>query len=145
MLEGVAKEGRIARVKLLIVARFGVTGTPLPATSWANVQTLTLGNAKSLDGAIRVLETVRPQMVLVPIAPGLNGIDICREITTRVPDINVTVWSRNCLDCVGAAFVAGANSFVCQNGSLRSVLEVIKRIHQLRGRAIVLPLDRHAT
>ena len=83
---------------------------------------------------LRLLEKVRPQMVILDIAmPGMRGLEAAREIQVRFPEIHIlflSMYKRR--EFLSAAFAAGARGYLLKEDSSRELITAIEEVR--RGR-----------
>ncbi|MFO7663565.1 MAG: response regulator transcription factor [Chloroflexota bacterium] len=108
------------------VVRLGLR-TLLDDVAWVRV----VAEAGNAEEAVRLAEEHRPDVVIMDIRmPGASGIDACREITSRFPDVRVIMLTSFGDDeLILKALQAGASGYILKqvgNRSLVSALEAVR-------------------
>jgi DNA-binding NarL/FixJ family response regulator len=88
--------------------------------------------AEAMDApqALRLLETLRPDLIVVDIAlEGMNGIDLTKTIRARYPDVRILTLSMH-KEALYAerALRAGSNGYIMKRESGRKLLDAIRQI-----------------
>lgn len=99
-----------------------------------------VGEASTADAALQVVESAKPDVVLMDIAmPGMDGIVATREILRRVPQARVVVLSahKHTTD-VEDAIDAGAVAYVLKADPPETLLRALE--HAARGANDVAPV-----
>jgi DNA-binding NarL/FixJ family response regulator len=88
------------------------------------------GEAKDSAGALDLIETNHPDLVLVDIALGnSNGLDLIRRIRERFDEIYILVWSMYPENLYAErALRAGAQGYLNKAQPTSQVLEAIRRV-----------------
>jgi DNA-binding NarL/FixJ family response regulator len=88
------------------------------------------GDAEEADSALRLIETLKPRIVIVDISlPGPDGLDLLKNIRARFPDLPVLILSM--LDealYAERALRAGASGYIMKQEATEKVLVAIRRI-----------------
>ena len=96
------------------------------------------------DGAtaLKVLVTMTPDLILLDLAmPGIDGIEVLRRVTAKLPHIPVVVVTAfNDNKVAARAFEAAAADYVMKPFDLNTVERVV-RAQIARSRARLLPAD----
>lgn len=89
-----------------------------------------VGEASSGDEAVRLAETLRPQVVVMDAAmPGLNGLAATRAIIDRTRDVAVLMLSMHSEETlVRQALDAGARGYILKNAIDLDLAAAVKRI-----------------
>ena len=97
------------------------------------------GSARDGTEALRLLEEVRPDVVLLDLGlPGLSGIEVTREILSRRPDTEVLIWTVfEEEDKVLDAIRAGASGYLLKGTPAARLVEAIREVHS--GGSIIQP------
>lgn len=109
------------------VVRLGLI-TLLEDLDWVEV----VGEAGTAEEALRVIERLRPDVVVMDIRlPGESGIEACRMITTRWPEIRVIMLTSSADDeMIFKALQAGASGYVLKqvgNQAFISALDAARK------------------
>ena len=98
-----------------------------------------IGEASNGEEAIRLAETLLPDIVLMDIKmPGMGGIEATRTIVTRSPHIGVimlTMFEDD--ESVFAALKAGARGYVLKDADRGTLVRAIRAVAQ--GEALLAP------
>jgi len=98
-----------------------------------------VGEASSAREAFKVIERVRPDLVLMDVSrPGMDGVVATREILRRVPEVKVLIFSahEDVRDVVDA-LAAGAIGYALKSESPDALLLALARVS--RGEPYVAP------
>jgi DNA-binding NarL/FixJ family response regulator len=98
-----------------------------------------VGEASSAREAFKVIERVRPDLVLMDVSlPGMDGVVATREILRRVPEVKVLIFSahEDIRDVVDA-LAAGAIGYALKSESPDALLQALARVS--RGEPYVAP------
>jgi DNA-binding NarL/FixJ family response regulator len=92
--------------------------------------------AETADGreAIKLAESFRPDVAIIDLGlPGLNGLDVTRQIRRLLPDTEVVVLSGDmAADMTQRAFEAGAKAFVLKMDAAQHLAEAVKMVAEHR-------------
>jgi DNA-binding NarL/FixJ family response regulator len=82
---------------------------------------------------LRVFEQVqewRPDVVVLDITmPGLNGLDVCREIRNRLRDVKVLILSmHDDEEFIARALQNGASGYLFKDGAAKQLREAVRTI-----------------
>ncbi|MEV5692640.1 response regulator transcription factor [Micromonospora globbae] len=125
MSTGGADEIRVAVVDDHPVFRLGMTAL-LSSTAGLRV----VGEAADADGALRVADTVRPDVMVMDLhLGGRSGVEATREIVGRHPDIGVLVVTMlDDDDSVFAALRAGARGYLLKGAAPAEVERAVRAV-----------------
>ncbi|MDI6871746.1 MAG: response regulator transcription factor [Bacillota bacterium] len=89
-----------------------------------------VGEAGSAAQAVEVAGRTQPDVVVMDIRmPGGSGIDACREITSRWPEVRILVLTSYADDeAVLASIAAGASGYVLKQVGSQGLVEAIRRV-----------------
>ena len=89
-----------------------------------------IGEARDGEEAVREAERLAPDIVVMDIRmPGLSGIEACRELRARRPEISVLMLTSYTDDkAVMASLVAGASGFLLKDVQTASLLDAIRTV-----------------
>ncbi len=89
-----------------------------------------VGEASNGREAVKMVETLKPDVVLLDIAmPLLNGIDAARHILKCLPDIKIIMLSMHADQVyVMEALKAGAGGYLLKEESFEQLIEAIKTV-----------------
>lgn len=93
--------------------------------------------ASGVNDALTQIQLRRPDVILLDVRlPDGNGIDACRMIKTKFPDIRILMLTTyDDEQAVLAAIEAGASGYILKHISREGLLEAVKKI--IRGEAII--------
>ena len=127
------------QLKLLVVEDHELTRLGLVASLAKFNKVQVIAEAESGDEALKLVETKRPDLVLMDIAmPVMDGIEATQKLKQSHPDIKVLILtSHNEQDMVFAALAAGADGYCMKDVKLERLVEVIE--HVMEGAAWLDP------
>lgn len=100
--------------------------------------------AEAKDGteAVELATHYKPELVLTEVRlPCIDGIEACRRIVERAPQVRVVIFSVNQgRDVEMCALRAGASGFLCKDSSIESITRALRAV--ARGEAAI---SRHLT
>lgn len=125
------------KTSLLIVDDHQVVRLGLQALLNVESDFEVIGQAGTADDAVMAVERLRPQVVLMDLRlPGRSGVEACREIKQRWPDIHVIMLTSYADDeLVLEAISAGAAGYVLKKVEGGNLVEVIRAV--ARGEAVL--------
>ena len=100
---------------------------------------LVVGEAATAEEALRRIPAARPDLALLDVRlPDGSGIDVCREIRSRFPEIRCLILtSFDDDEALFAAVMAGASGYLLKEIVGSSLLEDIRQV--ARGRSLLDP------
>ncbi|HEY1331610.1 MAG TPA: response regulator transcription factor [Actinomycetota bacterium] len=89
-----------------------------------------VGEAGSAREALTRIPEAMPDVVVLDVRlPDADGVDLCREIRTRFPDVKVLMLtSFGDQEAILESIVAGASGFVLKSTDHNEVVEAVRRI-----------------
>lgn len=125
------------KTSLLIVDDHQVVRLGLQALLNVEPDFEVVGQAATADEAVIAVERLRPRVVLMDLRmPGRSGVEACREIKQRWPDIHVIMLTSYADDeLVLEAISAGAEGYVLKKVEGGNLVEVIRAV--ARGEAVL--------
>ena len=89
-----------------------------------------IGKAFSVAGCRELFEKSNPDVVLMDVSlPDGNGIDLCKEIKTKYPQVKVIMLtSYGEIFTVNNAFDTGADGYIIKSATQEEVIEGIKSV-----------------
>jgi DNA-binding NarL/FixJ family response regulator len=89
-----------------------------------------VGEANDGREALRIIETLRPQVVLMDIMmPGLNGLEATARVSKEFPGVRVIVLSMNAAEeYVLQAMRAGASGYLLKDGSIGELEQAVRAV-----------------
>ena len=117
------------------VVRLGL-GTLLEDVSWIRV----VAQAGSAEEALLAVPRYSPHVVIMDIRlPGESGIDACRQITRRWPDVKVVMLTSYGDDTlIFRAIQAGASGYILKQVGAQALVDAIDALR--RGEALLDPV-----
>lgn len=90
-----------------------------------------VGEAANGPDALRLVEVLQPDVALLDIQmPGLNGVEVSRQIKSRFPQVKVLILTAYEEDAyVFAALQAGANGYMLKTAGVEELLDAVRRVH----------------
>jgi DNA-binding NarL/FixJ family response regulator len=90
------------------------------------------GEAENGQEAIRLAETVKPDMIIMDVSmPGLNGLEATRMIRNILPDTKILLLTlHSSTELVRSAFRAGARGYVLKSDA---EAELVRALNVLAG------------
>jgi len=94
-----------------------------------------VGTVADGSAVLEAATRLQPDVVVVDLnLPGVNGLEVCRQITQTDPEIKVIVFTAmNDPDVRARAFELGASAFVSKLAGDGQLLSTIKRLSADRG------------
>ena len=89
-----------------------------------------IGKAYNITGCRELLKAVLPDVMLLDVGlPDGNGIDMCREIKEKYPQVKILILTGyNELYTITRALDAGADGYVLKSSMLDEILEGIRTV-----------------
>ncbi len=119
---------RLSKIRLLLVDDHEVVRLGL-ATLLKDVACVSaVAEAGSAEEAIETVETFKPDVVVMDIRlPGESGIEACRQIKTKHPEINVLMLTSYAEDSlVFKALEAGASGYVLKQVGNEQLIQALE-------------------
>ena len=90
------------------------------------------GEAENGQEAIRLAETLKPDMIIMDVSmPGLNGLEATRIIRNMLPDTKILLLTlHSSTELVRSAFRAGARGYVLKSDAEQ---ELVRALNVLAG------------
>lgn len=126
-------------IKLLIVDDHEMVRLGLRSILERGTEIQVVGEAGSPKDAIYQAGVLRPDVVLMDVRmPGGSGIDACREILARDPQMKIIMLtSYGDEDAVYAAIMAGAAGYLLKEINRAGLVEAVVGVHE--GRSLLDP------
>ncbi len=126
-------------IKLLIVDDHEMVRLGLRTILEAGPEVEVVGEAGSAKDAIYQAGVLRPDVVLMDVRmPGGSGIDACREILAKNPEMKVIMLTSHAdEDAVYAAIMAGAAGYLMKEINRAALLDAVASVHE--GRSLLDP------
>ena len=125
--------------RIVIAEDYTILREGLRALLSSNPDLEIVGEAQDGQGAIRCVETAKPDLVLMDLSmPRMNGMDALKEIKKRVPDAKVLILTvHKTEEYILAALQAGADGYVLKDASYEELGMAIKSV--LNGKHFISP------
>ncbi len=126
-------------IKLLIVDDHEMVRLGLRSILERGVEIKVVGEAGSPKDAVYQAGVLRPDVVLMDVRmPGGSGIDACREILARDPQMKIIMLtSYGDEDAVYAAIMAGAAGYLLKEINRAGLVDAVVGVHE--GRSLLDP------
>jgi DNA-binding NarL/FixJ family response regulator len=126
-------------IKLLIVDDHEMVRLGLRSILERGTEIKVVGEAGSPKDAVYQAGVLRPDVVLMDVRmPGGSGIDACREILARDPQMKIIMLtSYGDEDAVYAAIMAGAAGYLLKEVNRAALVEAVVGVHE--GRSLLDP------
>lgn len=91
-----------------------------------------VGEAGSADEGVAVVAATHPDIVVMDVRmPGRSGVEACREIRQKNPDVRVVILTAFADDeALFAALMAGASGFALKQIRGSELIEAIKKVYE---------------
>lgn len=98
-----------------------------------------VGEAADGQEAVQLVERLRPHVLVLDLMmPGLNGLDVLRQVTQYAPKTNVIIFSMYAdISYVLEALKNGASGYVLKRANVDKLVEAIR--HVMAGRRYLSP------
>ncbi len=98
-----------------------------------------VGEAESGEQAVRLRESLRPDVILMDLEmPGIGGIEATRQITQREPETKIVILTSHAAEeDVFPALKAGAQGYLLKHSAPEDVLRAIHQAY--RGETVLHP------
>lgn len=98
-----------------------------------------VGEADDADGALRAVETLRPDVVVMDVRlPSRSGIEACREIRSAYPSTRVLILTSFAdEEALASSIMAGASGYVLKQVRGGELIGAIRQVAQ--GRSLLDP------
>ena len=102
------------RIRVMVVDDHPIMRNGLRDTLEASGRFKVVGEAGDGDEAVRTVAELNPEVIVMDvIMPGMDGIDACREIMERQPDMRIMILTASTEeDAVIEAIAAGATGYL---------------------------------
>ena len=93
-----------------------------------------VGEASDGIDALKKAENLHPNVMILDVTmPKLNGLEVCRLVRQRLPDLEVLfVTQHDSAQMMREALAAGAKGYVVKSNAARDLLDAIERVSQHR-------------
>jgi DNA-binding NarL/FixJ family response regulator len=133
------EEKEMSKQRLLLVDDHEVVRLGLRALLEHHPQFEVVGEAANSKETMEMVETVKPDIVLLDIRlPGVSGVEVCEEITQKYPDVRVIILTSYAEDeMLFSAIRAGASGYVLKQIGGDGLIRAIEAVG--RGEALLDP------
>lgn len=123
------------RITLVLVDDHAVVREGLRSVLEREPDIRVVGEAARADEAMRVVAMTAPSVVLLDLklssAPGLEGLDVCAELTASHPEVAVLVLTTTLEDSlVVTALRNGARGYVVKEVDTSELVRAIRAVHR---------------
>lgn len=117
-------------IRVLVADDHDLVREGLRAALRAHADLNVVGEARDGEEAVREVDRLLPDIVVMDIRmPGMSGIEACREIRSKHPEVNVLILTSYADDkAVMASLVAGASGFVLKEVQTAQLLDAIRTV-----------------
>jgi DNA-binding NarL/FixJ family response regulator len=93
-----------------------------------------VGEASDGLEALNKADSLRPDVMVLDVTmPGMNGLEACRLLRQRTPDVEILfVTQHDSPQMMREALDAGARGYVVKSNAARDLLEAVKSVSQHR-------------
>lgn len=135
----------VAKVRLMLVDDHSIVREGLCSILQTEPDFLVVAQAESGDDALRQLDRVKPDVVLLDLnMPGMPGIDACRTIVERAPHAAVIILTAFLdSDTIYSCIQAGAKGYVVkdvEHGDLKRKIRAVARGEGVLDEKAALPV-----
>jgi two-component system response regulator DevR len=118
----------MAKIRLMIVDDHEVVRLGMRAAFEVEPDIAVVGEASNGAEALAKMSVLAPQLILMDVRmEKMGGIEACREIKSRYPDVHVLmITSYTDDDAVFASILAGASGYLLKNMSRVELLKAIR-------------------
>jgi DNA-binding NarL/FixJ family response regulator len=120
----------MAKIRLMIVDDHEVVRLGMRAAIEPEADIAVVGEASNGREALAKISVLAPQVILMDVRMGkVGGIEACREIKSRRPDIHILmITSYTDDDALFASILAGASGYLLKNVSRAELLRSIRLV-----------------
>src|SRR5436305_9645691 len=120
----------MTKTRIMIVDDHEVVRLGMRAAFEAERDLTVVGEASNGAEALAKMPVLDPQLILMDVRmEKMGGIEACREIKSRYPDVHVLmITSYSDDDAVFASMLAGASGYLLKNVSRTELLRAIRQV-----------------
>src|SRR6266849_10498870 len=120
----------MAKIRILIVDDHEITRVGLRTTFEPEPDLAVVGEASNGAEALAKMAVLDPQLILMDVRmEKMGGIEACREIKSRYPEVHVLmITSFTDDEAVFASMLSGARGYLLKNMSRSEVLSAVRRV-----------------
>ena len=120
----------MAKIRLMIVDDHEVVRLGMRTAFETETDMSVVGEASNGAEALAKVDVLAPQVILMDVRmEKMGGIEACREIKSRHPDIAILmITSYSDADAVVASVLAGASGYLLKNVSRADLLRAIRQV-----------------
>ncbi len=120
----------MAKTRIMIVDDHEVVRLGMRAAFEAEPDLTVVGEASNGAEALAKIPVLDPQVILMDVRmEKMNGIEACREIKSRNPDVHILIFtSYTDDDAVISSILAGASGYLLKNVSRADLLRSIRQV-----------------
>jgi len=128
------------RITILLADDHRIVHEGLRSLIEAEPDLAVIGEANDGLEAMRLTENLQPNVLLIDLAmPGLNGLEVTRQVRKKFPDIKIIVLSMHANEAyVVEALRSGAGGYIVKESSVTDVIKGIREVNA--GRRFLSPL-----
>src|SRR5216684_1580574 len=120
----------MAKIRLMIVDDHEVVRLGMRAAFELEPDISIVGEASNGAEALAKMGVLAPQLILMDVRmEKMGGIEACREIKSRYPDVHVLmITSYSDDEAVFASMLAGASGYLLKNMSRAELLRAVRQV-----------------
>src|SRR5947208_16563044 len=124
------KGGYMTKIRIMIVDDHEVVRLGMRAAFEAEPDMTVVGEASNGAEALAKIPVLDPQLILMDVRmEKLNGIEACREIKSRNPDVHILmITSYTDEDAMISSILAGASGYLLKHVSRADLLRFIRQV-----------------
>lgn len=90
-----------------------------------------IGEAEDGESGLEYIQTAQPDVILLDISiPGISGIEVCRQITNRFPEIKTIILTMHKSgEYLAAALGVGAKGFILKHSAVTELTTAIRTVY----------------
>lgn len=117
-------------IRLVIVDDHELVRIGLRTVAEAEEDLAVVGDYGNAESALANVERLRPDVVMMGVRmAGIDGIEACRRILSRLPDVKVVILTSQVdEDTIVSSIMAGASGYLLKNTDVRALLLAVRTV-----------------